>query len=236
MIHRREIKRSLLYLLVASVVLGAVLGIVVVARNTWGWFEVRVVLTTVVIAVASLCGLACELSRMPRGANLFPSLGLALTLAAAGLNLVGLWFDLSSEEYWKTAASASIMAVATVHACLLSIARLAARFRWVLLLSYQVVYGLAVLLCVMIFGEISDDGVFRLTAAVAILDAAFTLVIPLLHRISKTDQRAVAATPLDERNVAAIDQEIASLRRRIAHLEELRAEIIGEPGEAATDR
>ena len=57
-----DLKRPLLYLAVGSVMVGAVLGIIVVLRNTWGWFEVRVILTTITIAVASLCGLACDLS------------------------------------------------------------------------------------------------------------------------------------------------------------------------------
>lgn len=68
----RNLKRPLLYMLVGSVMLGAALGIIVVLRNTWGWFEVRVILTTITVAVSSLCGLACDLSRTPRGANLLP--------------------------------------------------------------------------------------------------------------------------------------------------------------------
>ena len=37
----RSLKKPLLYALVVSVIFGAVLGIVFVLRNTWGWFEVR---------------------------------------------------------------------------------------------------------------------------------------------------------------------------------------------------
>ena len=223
-----DLKRPLLYLAVGSVMVGAVLGIIVVLRNTWGWFEVRVILTTITIAIASLCGLACDLSKTARGPNPQRIGGLVLTAVAAGMVLLGMWSDLESEWYWKTTASVSILAIATVHVSLLAIARLARRFRWIFFIAWQVIYGLAALLCIMIIWEINNEQFFRLIATVSILDAAFTLSVPLLHRISRTDaNRAAMLTPLEERNVDAIDQEISRLKREIADLEKLRSEIAG---------
>lgn len=222
----RNLKRPLLYLLVGSVLLGAVLGIIIVLRNTWGWFEVRVILTTITIAIASLCGLACDLSRTPRGANLLPRGGLLVTFLAAGLILFGMWSDLDSESFWKTTTIVSIFAVATVHVCLLSIARLASRFRWVFFVTCQVIYGLAVLLSVIVIWELDDERMFRFVASVSIVDAALTLVIPILDRIGKTEKTQEATTtPLDERNLAAIDEEIVLLKKKIADLEKLKSDI-----------
>ena len=227
-----NMKRRLLNLLVGSVILGAVLGIILVLRDKWGWFEVRVILTTITIAVASLCGLACELSRTPRGANLLPYGGLMLTLLSAVMILAAVWIDIDSIEYLKATGCVSILAIATVHVCLLSIARLARRFYWVYMFACQVIYGLAILLCVMLIWELDDNETWRFVAAVSILDAALTLVIPLLHRISRTDyDRSETMTAPEERNIAAIDQEITQLKKRIAALEQLRSEIAGSPGE-----
>lgn len=223
-----QLKRTLLYLLVGSVMLGALLGIIVVLRNTWGWFETRVILTTITVAVSSLCGLACDLSRTPRGGNYLPRGGLLLTFISALMIVVGMWADFYTEPYWKTVAVLSIFAVATVHVCLLSIARLARRFGWVLLITNQVIFGLASLLSVLIIWEIGDAQMYRFVATLSIVDAALTLVVPLLHRISKTGiNQALVLTSLEERNVGAIDQELCELRERIASLEKLRAEIVG---------
>ena len=231
--NRHHLKRPLLYLLVGSVILSAVLGIIIVLRNTWSWFEVRVILTTITVAVASLCGLACDLSRTPRGSNILPTGGLLLTSLAVGLILIGIWSDVDLDGFWKTTACASIFAVSTVHICLLSIARLAPRFRWVFFVACQVIYGLAILLSAIIIWEIDDDPIFRLVATVSIVDAALTLVIPLLHRISKTDHTdSQITTPLNERNVAAIDEEIALLKKRIVDLKKLRSEIAGNDADA----
>ena len=227
MTHAPSLKKPLLYVLIASVILGAVFGVTLILMNTWGWFEVRVMLTTVIIAVASLCGLACDLSKLPRGLNLLPRSGLVLTGIAALLLLFGIWLEFSSEEYWKATIVASIFGVATVHACLLSIARLSNRFRWVAFIGKQLIYGLAIMLALIIVGEVDSRGLWRFVAALSIVVAAVTLVIPILHRISRLDEKQSTELlmPNDARNLHAIDSEIASLKDRIAELEQLRATI-----------
>ena len=124
-----HVKRSLSYVLIASVLLGAGLGIAAVLRNQWSWFEVRVLLTTGILAAASLCGLACDLSRTPRGLNLIPYIGLGLTLLAAILCIALVWLEGRSEplELVKAAGCTSVFAIATAHVSLLSVARLAPR-------------------------------------------------------------------------------------------------------------
>ena len=163
-----------------------------------------------------------------------------MTFAAASMILIGMWADLEVEWYWKSTASISIFGVATVHICLLSIAKLTGRFSWVFFVACQVIFGLALLLSIVILWEIENERMFRFLAVVAIMDAALTLVIPLLHRISKTEaNRSEMMMPLDERNVVALDEEIALLKKRIFDLEKLRCEIagsaedVGSPEDAA---
>ncbi len=221
-----SLKRPLLYLLVASVILAAVLGIALVLRNEWGELEIRVILTTITIAVASVCGLACDLSRTAKGPNIFPISGLILTGVAAVLILFGIWSDPGSEEYWKSTVCACVFAVALAHVCLLSIARLPRRFGWVLPVAYQVIFGLAAIISVMFVWQIDNQRMFQLIAAVSILAAAMTLMIPILHRIGKTDPTtAPPLTLFDEKNVAAINGEILQLRKKILELEKLRDEV-----------
>ncbi len=224
-----NLKKPLLYALIISVVLGAMLGIVLVLRNTWGWFEIRVMLTTVIVAGASLCGLACDLSKTTLGLNLLPRAGLALTGITATLLLLGMWGDVDSEAYWKMSVSVSILAVATVHVSLLSIAKLAPKFRLVYFIGSQIVYGLALTLIVAVLGEINSSGLWRFIAALSILVAAISLVIPILHRISRMDsKREDFLMPIDSHNVESIDIELTRLKERIATLERLRAKIVGE--------
>lgn len=236
MSDQSKIKESLptkifLWGLIGSVVLGAVLGIVFILQDTWGWFEVQVMLTTVIVAVTSLCGLACDLSRTPRGRNLLPKSGLALAIVAAALMLVGIWAEVDSEIFWKSTLCISILGAATVHVCLLSIAKLADRFQWVHFVGSQVIFGFALLLCAVILAEIDSQNVWRLIAATSIVIGAFSLAIPLLHRISRLDRRGEdLSTPIEQRNLAAIDDEIARLQKRIAELQRVRQSLGQEPG------
>jgi len=69
------------------------------------------------------------------------------------------------------------------------------RFRWVFWIACQVIYGLAVLLTAMVFWELENERMFRFVAMISIIDAALTLVIPLLHRISRTDGTQARAAP-----------------------------------------
>lgn len=225
-----KLKKPLLYALIGSVLIGATLGIVLVLRDTWGWLEVRVILTTAVIAAASVCGLASDLCRTPRGRNLLPKAGLTLTALASLMLLLGIWVEIDSELFWKWTFCACTFCVATVHVCLLSIAKLATKFRWVYFIGSQIIFGFAAMLSLIVFGEIDLDEVWRYIAAISIVIAAISLVIPILHRISRMEgARGAMLSPLEVRNVDAIDQQIIELETQIAQLKTLRAKLLGDP-------
>ncbi len=227
-----RLKRWSIYCLIVCVILGAGLGIVVILRGVWGWFETRVILTTVTLAVASLCGLASDLAKTPRGWNLLPKTGLALTVLATVLILAGMWAEWQDEFLWKFTASVAIFAVAFVHISLLTIAKLTGHFRWVQVVAWQTILGLAALLTYMLFAEVSSENAIRCVAVLAIIDAALTLVIPLLHRICRG--AAIAAgnldsslfSPVNQRNLIAIDEEIRQLKSRLTELERLRQDVV----------
>lgn len=231
-------RKTLLYGLIGSIVVGACFGIFVVLRNEWHWFEVRVMLSILVIGVASLLGLGCDLSRTPslgRGIawqNLLPALGLATCLVTAAALLLGIWTDASGESFWKGVATGCIVTISTVHVSMLGIAQLARRFKWVMFVAYQTVYGLAALLVVMLWGSGPDDQLARLTIVLGIVNAAITLIIPLLHRISRGELRANegGVTPvssmLEQASLQAIDEEILQVRNRLADLEQIRSRLL----------
>jgi hypothetical protein len=71
--------------------------------------------------------------------------------------------------------------------------------------------------------------VWQFVAALAIIDAALVLIVPVLHRMSRLEEPSEdLLSPLGEQNLVAIDAELDRLRRRIRHLETLRAEVTGE--------
>lgn len=227
MANRTSFKTPLLYGVIVSVLVGAFLGVFFVVRGTWDWFEVQVILTTVVIAGASLCGLASDMARIPSGWNLLPKVGLVLSCAGGVMLLFGIWGSGGSVIYWKSTLCILILGVATVHVCLLSIARVVQRFQWVQFVATQCVFGLAALLCVVCIGEIESEPLWRMVAVVSILVAALSMTIPILHRISKMDpNRDELRTPLEARNVLMVDEEILRLERRLNELQRVRRSLV----------
>jgi hypothetical protein len=214
-----SVKQAFLYALVVSVGLSAILGIMAILSNRFGWLEIRVLLTAVTIAGASICGLACGAYLATNRGQVLAGTGVALTLLAAVLIVAGIWMiDKTSDTYWQLAASASVFAVACAHLALLSLARLAEWFRWSLAAAYVVIFGVAALIVVAIIAEPRGDGMFRLLGVAVILDATITLLIPIFHRLSRPEF-AEESEKVALANQESIDAEIARLRERIAELE-----------------
>jgi hypothetical protein len=222
------VKKTFLYALIGSIILGALLGITAILSGRFGWLEVRVLLTTATIAVASICGLACGAHLSTGRGRALPLAGIALTLVAAGMLIGGIWHETFSDSYWQTTASASVFAVACAHLSLLSMARLADWFRWSLTVAYVVILGVAGLIVLMILREQHGAGMMQLLGVATIVDAAITIVIPILHRLSRDEisrQAGTGTAGMANLQVAEIDAEIARLRDRIAVLEQMKLQL-----------
>jgi hypothetical protein len=228
---RDRLRSYLIVTLIGSVLAGAGLGIVLVLINSWGWYEIRVLLTTVVLAVASLCGLAAHGAKTPKGFNILPWTGIILTALSSALIVGMMWTDVNDDDLWLIPLVLSFFALATVHVCLLSIAPLAAGFRWVYFVAMQISFGVAGLSAAMVFMGGGDGEVgFRLLAVLIILAVACSLIIPLLSWQSRRKARAVGDySAVELRNLAEVDSQIAFHRQKIVELEKLRFKLTDQP-------
>ena len=224
-VQRVEVKKAFLYSLVISVILSALLGILAILSGSFGAFQVRVLLTSVTISAASICGLANGAYLAMKRGTALPVAGIALALGAATLLIGGIWTEILFDGYyWKLAVSLAIFAVACGHLALLSMARLAQGFQWSLIMAYVVILGVASLIVLLILTELhgSAEGIFRLLAVAAIIDAAITVLVPVFHWLSKA-QFALESGAVSAENLGSIDGEIARLKERIAELERKKA-------------
>lgn len=213
------VTRWFLYLLIASIGIGAVLAMGIVVFGNWGWVETRILLTTSVIAVGSILAMACAAATARVSVPALPAFGLGLVMLAGVLLVGGMWAEAASSDYWKWAASMSILAVASAHASLLALARLADSLRRIQPIAYAVTFTFAGVLIFIIVGGNSDDGIIRTLAVIGILDAALTVLVPVAHFLSRGNPRD--REPMDP---AIIDAELAQLRARIVELEAARAD------------
>ena len=209
-----HVTRWSLYLLIASIGVGSVLAIGIVVAGDWSWPQVRILLTALTLAAGSVLCMACG-AALARGGSPLPMVGIGVVVIAGVLLLVGMWAEIGSIEYWKATASVSFFAVASAHAALLSLARLASGHRWIQVAAYLAAFGFASGLTLLVYGS-SSDALTRPLAVIGIVDAALSLTVPIVHLL---DHRQVA-TASPGAGSDAIDAEIDRLRKRLAELEQ----------------
>ena len=187
-------KRAALWFLIVSVVLSAISGIIALVSGNFGDIQARIILTTLTISAASLCALACGALWELGQVKTLPLIGIALAIITAAIFIFGIWAKISNEEYWKAGASIGIVATATAHICLLSLAKLAKRFAWSRVAAFVAAYLLAALLIYVIYAIPDGDTLVRIIGVNSIVLAALTILTPVFHRLSRGDLSARGST------------------------------------------
>lgn len=229
------LKKLFLYALIGSVSVSAVLGILVILIGDFGEFEGRILLTSLTISGASLCGLSCGAALDAKRARVLPACGIGLAVLAALMIIAGIWTEAHSEMFWKSTATVAIFAAACSHMALLLLARLSPKYAWSFWAAFGAVYGVALIITVMLWAEVDEEPIFRLLGVAAILDGAITILIPIFHRLSRAD---IELLPTDiGPTLVEIDGEIAQLQARLDELERLREKVTGaDPGTRVLSR
>jgi hypothetical protein len=222
--NQSQFTRVCLRLFIVSVIASALVGAAALAIPTGNWdFEIKVFLTTLIIAGASVCGLACG-GCWTLGKRVLPGIGVACTVIAASLGLLMLWGEIGEEQLGKTVIVITTFAIACSHLSMLLLAKLHRSYQWAQLVAYQVILGLAILISAGIVFEFFDnEGYWRLTGVVSIASAAITLIIPVLWRLSRDlDDHEVASTD----SILKIDEEIARCKKELMDLQAKRLRLL----------
>jgi DNA-directed RNA polymerase subunit RPC12/RpoP len=182
-----SLKKLALWFLMASVAISAAFGIVAILTGDFGSFQLRIVLTTLTISATSICALASGALWESKGERILPTAGIVLALLAATLLVFGIWVEPSGDQFWKLTASVGVLAAATAHDCLLSLANLSARFTWARVVTFSAIYLLAFFVIAAIYIEPSGDLGFKIIGVTSIVVAALTIMTPIFHRLSRGD-------------------------------------------------
>lgn len=213
-------RRLFLIGLIASVAISALIGIGVLLFGNFGGIEVRVLMTTLVVTVTSIFGLACGAYLETGRGRYLPIAGIGLSIAAALMCFLIIWNALDKyENFIKSFLTVTLLAAACSHLSLLALARLDRRFAWTWIVAVVCVASLsAIFLYILWFEPIGgSDLIYRILGILGILLASITVVTPVLHKLSS-----------GEDGVAALDREIEKLKERLRQLESER-ERLREP-------
>lgn len=218
-----DLKRIFLITLVVSVALSALIGIGVLLFDDFGYFEARVLMTTLTVTATSILGLACGACYESGRGRRLPLAGIALSIVSALALFLIIWNVLDENEtYIKSTVTLVIAAIVASHLSLLRLARLDRRFAW----SYPFAAICDLLLAAIILylmwfePEGESDLVFRTIGVLSILIAAVTVITPVFHRLSA-----------GETDIEEIDAEINELKLKIEQLEKQKSEALNQKSE-----
>lgn len=224
-------KKLFLYLLTCSIALSALMGIWAIISGEFGDLQGKILLTTLTVVGTSILGLSCgAFLESPRSAKLkaVPIAGITLAVACAATSFWLIWEfpDRSESGFFKVFFVSLIFAFSLAQLSLLSMARLAARFRWSLIAAYIVIFVLDSIISAIIVFELSgDDGlVLRLIGVLSVVAAALTVMIPIFHWLSRSEYLELEIVTVEK-----IDAEIDRLRTQIFHLEKQKEDVLNAP-------
>jgi magnesium-transporting ATPase (P-type) len=229
-VENLNLKKFFLYLLICSIALSALMGIWAIISGEFGELQGKILGTTTTVVGTSILGLACgAYLESPRSRHsprfVMPVFGIVFTVVSASLVLWMIWVmrNWNGEWLFKTLSTCLIFAFSLAQLSLLSLARLAKRFNWALITAYIAVLALALITSTIIILEppSSDGFVLRMIGVLGVLDASMTVMIPIFHRLSRTEFVDVETASTDK-----IDAEIASLKTQISRLEKQKEDIL----------
>lgn len=192
--------------------MGALFAIVVVLFGDFDDFEIRVLLTSVTIGLTAICVLASAAYRHPVLGAKLGYVAMGLQLIAATLLIFGIWGDhWYDDEHWQVSWILATFGIAFAHVLALLAARLKSGWKWIQVVSAVIIFLLASLIAVLIIDlgkTMPEELVFKCLAVLTILSALATLVIPILHVISKSSKRqqnALVLLPLEDGTFRDLD-------------------------------
>jgi len=179
------IKKSSLWGFIGFLGLTALIAILSVLSGSFGAFQFKVLATTFSISAASICSMACAAFMEKRKLIGLGLVGIGLAAASAIFVIVGVWTEIDSEAFWKTAVTLITVTVAFAHAFLLALPDLDKVYRWLPWLSAVTIGILTLQIVGAVWGEIENEVYYRLLAVIGILLALETLLIPIMMKLSK---------------------------------------------------
>ena len=224
-----NIKKTFLYTLIGSIAVSTLLGIWAILSGEFGEFQAKILGTTLTVVGTSLLGLACGafLESPHSGEKILktiPIAGIILAFVAAITVLIMIWGQL--DNIWKIASISAIFAFSLAQLSLLSLAQLSQKFQWVLVAAYFVILSLASINSILIIVEPSSESNFilRLIGVLTVVDASLTVMIPVLHRLSRGDLGGSQA------EIETIDARIINLKDELSRLEAEREKYLQKEG------
>ncbi len=181
-------KKAFLLSMIISLCFAALMGIIVFISDTYGWIELRILFTTLIIGVFSLAGL-CNAALYEKGkAKSFAMTGIIINIFSFVLTLILIWNERGlSSDLDKILYTLWVLSVASAHvSLLLLIDSIDAKVNVARMMTFFFIALIAGYIILAIYEVISFQEInVRVFGVLVILDALGTIITPILHKYTK---------------------------------------------------
>lgn len=173
-------------ILVAAVILGAVIGIVTLLTGKFGTTQLKILSTDAIIAVGCICILMCtQAIHDTKIGMVFGSIGAVASLITTLLLLKFVWFDgpITTIEITMTFLT---IALGCCHIVAMNWFGLTGNYQVMAYASHVVVLAIVGMITSAIWWRIMADldYFWRLVGCLGIICAAFTIIIPIVSKVT----------------------------------------------------
>lgn len=186
-------RRAALRLFFVSVGLNAALAIYALLAGSFGETEGKILFTSLCVTGAAILAIACEAARERRRLGALPRVGQVAAIAGFVVVVISIWVEPEQDWVGQTVGTLLVAAFAVALLSVLTLATLAPRFRWTFAATATLTATLTALAISAIWGQWDTEWFWRWFGVVAVALAAFTVVIPVLHRLSRKELPAGSA-------------------------------------------
>ena len=202
-----EIKKSALKVTIGFLILTAIFSIWIVLLGEFGDFEIRVLLTTLSISLASMCAMACGAHIEKTKIKLAGGVGIMSALVSLSLTLFLIWSEVRGNNIWRLCFSSLIVTFAFAHVLLLNLPPLIEKRFWLRYLVAISVSIMSLLMMVLIWDDrMMSEVYFRLLITLAIIVALVSLLIPIFSKLDKKSEHKLEDKLQSQSNVKAESQ------------------------------
>ncbi|WP_438464177.1 hypothetical protein [Marinomonas sp. PE14-40] len=181
-----KIKQNALKVAIGFLILAALFSIWTVLLGEFGDFEIRVLLTTVSISIASMCAMACGAHIEKTQIKLAGGIGIFSSMVSLILTLLLIWLEIRDSTIWRLSLSSMVVTFALAHTLLLNLPPLIEKRFWLRYLAGLSITIMSLLILTLIWNdEMVTEGYFRLMITLAIIVALVSLLIPIFSKLDK---------------------------------------------------
>jgi len=204
-----EIKKSALKVTIGFLILTAIFSIWIVLLGEFGDFEIRVLLTTLSISMASMCAMACGAHIEKTKIKLAGGIGIISALVSLSLTLFLIWSEVRGNNILRLCFSSLIVTFAFAHVLLLNLPPLIEKRFWLRYLAAISVSIMSLLMMVLIWNDrMMSEVYFRLLITLAIIAALVSLLIPIFSKLDKKSKHNLEDELQNQSNVKAESQPV----------------------------